>query len=157
MKLIALAEPHLVELMQWFPDQQSCAIWAGPDFRYPFTQETFREDMRLQLPTYSLISDDGELLGSGQYYLRVGRCHLARLAISPRHRGRALGAVLIRELCQRGCAELNVDHCSLFVLTSNTPAMRLYTRLGFKEALYPGEMPDIEGCIYMLWQEMGTF
>jgi ribosomal protein S18 acetylase RimI-like enzyme len=150
MKLTAVMESHLPELMSWISDQHSCAIWAGPEFRYPFSAATFREDLRLQLPSYSLVGDAGELLGFGQYYLRVGRCHLARLIISPQHRGRAAGAVLIRELCSLGCPVLNVTECSLFVLQANAPAVRLYSRLGFCVATYPEVMPPIENCDYMI-------
>jgi ribosomal protein S18 acetylase RimI-like enzyme len=149
MKLVPISESHLPQLMHWFPDQHSCAIWAGPEFRYPFTETTFREDMRLEFPSYSVV-DDAELLGFGQYYLRVGRCHLARLAISPQHRGRALGAFLIRELCRLGCDELQVRDSSLFVMADNMPAVRLYSRLGFALATYPGEAPQIAGCVYMV-------
>jgi ribosomal protein S18 acetylase RimI-like enzyme len=150
MKLVTVAEPHLLELMHWFPDRRSCTVWSGPEVRYPFTEATFREDIRFQLSSYSLIGNEGELLGFGQYYLRAERCHLSRLVIAPHHRGRAAGAFLIRELSRRGCSELRVDDCSLFVLESNTPAVRLYSRLGFRATVYPGEAPPIEGCVYMV-------
>jgi ribosomal protein S18 acetylase RimI-like enzyme len=150
MKLEAAQHSHLPELMRWFPDQQSCAMWGGPEFRFPFTLDTFREDLRLHLPSYSVVGDTGEFLGFGQYYVRVGRCHLARLAISPPHRGRALGEFLIRELCRIGCRELNAKDCSLFVMESNAPALKLYRRLGFVDAQYPGDMPSLAGVIYMV-------
>jgi len=150
MKLTAVLNPHLLELMRWFPDRHSCSIWAGPEFRYPYTEASFREDIRPQLPSYSMVADNGELLGFGQYYVREARCHLARLAISPAHRGRALGAFLIRELCRLGCRDLKTSECSLFVLESNAPAVKLYTRLGFKQTQYPGKMPPIAGCVYMV-------
>src|SRR5687768_17388388 len=98
MNLVTAAQTHLLEMLHWFPDRHSCAIWGGPEFRYPFTEATFREDIRLHLPSYSLLGNDGALIGFGQYYLRVGRCHLARLIVSPQHRGRAAGAFMIREL-----------------------------------------------------------
>jgi ribosomal protein S18 acetylase RimI-like enzyme len=150
MKLVSLSNLHLLELMRWFPDQRSCAVWSGPEFRYPFTEATFREDVRRQLPSYSLIGDGNELLGFGQYYLRAERCHLARLVIAPDYRGRGAGTFLIRALCRLGCRELNMSDCSLFVLESNTSAFRLYSRLGFRTVPYPGEAPPIPGCLYMI-------
>jgi len=150
MQLVTTSEPFIRELMQWLPDQHSCAIWAGPHFRYPFTDATFREDLRLHYPSYSLLGAGDELLGFGQYYLRVGRCHLAMLIISPQHRGRAAGAVLIRELCRCGCSELSVDECSLFVMSTNLPAVRLYTRLGFRLVQYPEPMPPVQDMVYMI-------
>ena len=141
MKLVATTQSHYRELMSWFPDQRSCAFWASPEFPYPFTETTFMEHVRPNLPSFSLIGDDQELLGFGQYYLRVGRCHLARLVIAPHHRGQGLGAFLVRGLCRRGGRNLGVQECSLFVLPDNVPALTLYRRLGFVEAAYPGEIP----------------
>jgi ribosomal protein S18 acetylase RimI-like enzyme len=125
-------------------------MWGGPEFRFPFTLDTFREDLRLHLPSYSVVGDTGEFLGFGQYYVRVGRCHLARLAISPSHRGQAFGAFLIRELCRIGCGDLNANECSLFVMDSNAPALKLYRRLGFVDTQYPGDKPSLAGVIYMV-------
>jgi ribosomal protein S18 acetylase RimI-like enzyme len=150
MKLVHAAEAHLAQLMRWFPDQRSCAVWGGPEFRYPFTDQSFREDIRCNLPSYALIGNNQELLGFGQYYLRAGRCHLARLAISPSHRGRALGVILVRELCQRGCSELQVTQCSLFVDPYNAPAIHLYNRLGFISLPYPEAAPQFDACTYMV-------
>jgi len=147
MKLTKTLDQHLKQMMSWFPDRHSCSIWAGPDFRYPYTDATFRQDMRLHLPSYSMLDEKDELLGFGQYYLREGRCHLARLAIAPSHRGKALGEFLICELTAIGCRELSVDECSLFVLEFNLPAVTLYRRLGFRPAPYPGEMPA--DCAYL--------
>ena len=134
--------------MSWFPDRRSCAVWASPAFPYPFTETTFLENIRPELPSFSLIGDEQELLGFGQYYLRVGRCHLARLVIAPPHRSQGLGAFLVRGLCRRGCRKLGVEECSLFVLPDNPPALKLYRRIGFAEATYPGQLsPD---CVYMV-------
>lgn len=150
MRLDPLQDHHIPELMKWFPDRRSVEIWATREFRYPFTAASFAADVHRELPSWLLVGDGSELLGFGQYYLRVGRCHLARLVIAPVHRGRALGAALIRELARLGCRELQVDVCSLFVLEDNAPALALYRRLGFVEARYPETPPAIEHCAYMI-------
>lgn len=153
MRLISTTDAHLEKLMGWFRENPlDCMRWGGPEFRHPYTKATFREDVRYaELPSYSLLNENDELLGFGQYYERKGRCHLARLAISPNHRRQGLGKTLVRKLSQRGCHDLKVDHCSLFVLSDNTPAIRLYQRLGFVPTTYPGDMPaEVEGCTYMV-------
>jgi uncharacterized protein YndB with AHSA1/START domain len=58
--------------------------------------------------------------------------------------------VLVRALAAHGCAALGVRECSLFVLASNTPARRLYARLGFGDAEYPGVMPALDDCLYLV-------
>ena len=142
---------QLPELMSWFPDSRACTVWGGPSFRFPFSAETFREDTRLDsLSTWALMGDEGQFAGFGQYYRRVGRCHLGRLAIAPALRGRGLGSTLVHELGRIGAADLGVDSYSLFVLPGNERAMRLYKRLGFSAAPYPEPSPMFEDCIYMV-------
>ena len=147
--LAAAAPPHLLEIMSWFPSRESCQIWGGPEFRFPFTAQSFHADCHLELPSRVLLDGGGMLCGFGQYYLRARRCHLARLAIAPALRGRGLGARLIELLSDEGKAALGVEHCSLFVSIANTTALALYERLGFARAAYPGDLP-IPGCHYMV-------
>ncbi|HPC59968.1 MAG TPA: GNAT family N-acetyltransferase [Verrucomicrobiota bacterium] len=150
MRLETATESHVLEIMGWFPDLESCRRWGGPDLRFPFTEATFKHDVRWrEVPSFALVAADNELLGFGQYYLRLGRCHLARLVIAPARRGRRLGALLIAELCRRGCLELGVSACSLFVMADNAPAIRLYTRMGFVPQPYPEPLP-FEGTLYLV-------
>jgi ribosomal protein S18 acetylase RimI-like enzyme len=144
----------LPELMSWFSDQESCQVWGGPEFRFPFTEASFRDDAKLDsLPSWALIGDDGMLAGFGQCYFRAGRCHVGRLAISPALRGQGFGSTLVRELCSWGRAEFGVESCSLFVMPSNVQARRLYERLGFAQVPYPEPSPELQGIIYMVVSE----
>jgi ribosomal protein S18 acetylase RimI-like enzyme len=150
-KLTFFEDARLPELMSWFPDEASCHTWGGPEFRFPFTAATFREDAKLaSLATRTLVADDGTLAGFGQFYLRVGRCHLGRLAIAPDARGRGLGATLVRELCRQGSIALGVESFSLFVVPGNDRALQLYRRLGFSPVPYPEPTPALDPYIYMV-------
>jgi ribosomal protein S18 acetylase RimI-like enzyme len=150
-KLVRFDERHLAELMRWFPDASSCASWGGPHFRFPFTAASFRADARVDaLPTWSLLDDAGDLVAFGQYYDRLARCHLAHLVVRPEARGRGAGTRLIGELCAEGSLVLGVSEFSLFVLARNLPAVRLYRRLGFADALYPEWLPATEPMRYMV-------
>lgn len=151
MKLTRAEDSHVMAMKSWFPDRRSCQIWGGPQFRFPFTDSTFLEDTRSHvLPSYVMLGADDQLLGFGQYYLRAGRCHLGRLAISPEHRGAGLGRWLVGGLAELGVRELGVGECSLFVVADNTPAMRLYRRLGFVETPYPEDDPSVTSLVYMV-------
>ena len=51
-RLVRTTRDHLQQMMAWFPDAEGCTVWGGPDFRYPFTEETFVTDSRCEtLPT----------------------------------------------------------------------------------------------------------
>ena len=144
-------DARLAELMSWFPDREACTVWGGPGFRFPFTAGTFRDDAKIDsLPTWALLDGAERLVGFGQYYLRVGRCHLGRLAIAPGLRGRGLGSTLVRELCRVGSSALAVDSYSLFVMPGNDRALRLYRRLGFVAEPYPEPSPQFAAATYLV-------
>lgn len=140
----------LPELMGWFTDAAACRRWGGPRFRFPFTPGTFRADAMLDtLPSHGLVAE-GRLVGFGQYYARLRRCHLARLAVAPSLRRRGYGGRLVRALCRRGRADLGTAGYSLFVLPDNRPALALYRALGFEETAYPADPADAAACLYLV-------
>lgn len=151
MVLVRFDEQRLQELMHWFGDAAACRTWGGPHFRYPYDAATFREDAAIDtLPTWGLLDGPGSFVAFGQYYRRVGRCHLAHLAVAPGARSRGIGTRLIHDLCTRGSAELGTDEFSLFVLERNVAAARLYRRLGFQTTTYPEPLPSSEPMLYMV-------
>ncbi|MDN3377328.1 MULTISPECIES: GNAT family N-acetyltransferase [unclassified Pseudoalteromonas] len=101
MQLIPPQESHLVQMLNWFESEKALREWAGPDFRFPFDLASFTDDLQLNtLNSLVLISTEGEFLGFGQFYLRVRRCHLARLVVNPRLRGKGYASILIEQLCE---------------------------------------------------------
>ena len=164
MRLTQVSQDHVLQMMSWFNDADSLFAWAGPGFRYPFTHDSFTEDLKLDtLVSFSLVTHDGELAGFGQCYLRHDECHLGRLLIAPNFRGKRcqigpqaslkVSHILIHQLIEQGCKELGVTlipgSVSLFVLNHNLAALNLYLSLGFVESLYPEPIP-IDNCIYMI-------
>lgn len=142
---------HLRQMMPWFPTAQSCRVWGGVSFRFPFTLDTFVLDSAIdELPTYVLLDSCAALRAFGQCSLRAGRCHLGRLAIEPSYRGRGIGTHWVRTLATRGCTDLGVSECSLFVSPSNPRARALYRRLGFQVAPYPDPQFDASAYDYMI-------
>jgi hypothetical protein len=103
--LAATSAAELDQIMGWFPDAVSVSIWGGPDFRFPFTAETFREDCRLDaVESFSLRNAEGQLAAFGQAYERDGRGHLARLVSNPRRSKRHATTTSIR------CSYIGIIH-----------------------------------------------
>jgi ribosomal protein S18 acetylase RimI-like enzyme len=139
------------ELMSWFTDAAALHIWGGPDFRFPFTASTFREDSRVDsIDSFSLVAEGGSLAAFGQCYVRVERCHFGRVGVAPRWRGQGRGTRLFREMADWGLAEFGPRELSLFVDKTNSEARRLYLRLGFREVPYPEAMPHGMDAHYMV-------
>src|SRR5688572_30527025 len=130
LRLTTPTNAHIDALMQWFPDAASVAVWS-PSNSFPFVDRTrFILESKLdELPSYVLVDDHEVPFAFGQYYARLGCCHLGRLVVAPARRGAGLGSELIRLLMERGSAELGAARCSLFVLDYNTAARKLYARL----------------------------
>jgi ribosomal protein S18 acetylase RimI-like enzyme len=150
MKLIEPFENHLVEMMSWFSNEQDLANWSGPNFRYPFNLSSFVEDIKLTtLNSFALVSNESDFLAFGQYYLRLGKCHLGRLIVNPKCRGKGIALELMRHLCELGLKELAVKESSLFVLAHNKNAIKAYEKFGFTFVNYPEKIP-LDNCLYMV-------
>ena len=150
MRLTQPSDEHFIQLMSWFSSEDELSIWSGPNFRYPFDLSSFKSDLYLNiLKSFSLISSEGALLAFGQYYLRLGKCHLGRLVVNPSLRGQGIASHLISQLSVLGKSDLSTESCSLFVLGHNESAIQAYTKLGFSIADYPEKMP-LENCFYMV-------
>lgn len=84
MLLTQPSDADFIELMSWFSTEEELSIWSGPGFRYPFDLSSFKEDLKLDsLKSFSFVSHERKLLAFGQYYPRLGKCHLGRLVVNP--------------------------------------------------------------------------
>ena len=121
--LAAAKDADFDEVMTWFPDAASVDRWGGPDFRFPFTRETFIEDCRIDaMESYVLNSPDGRRAAFGQSYERTGRGHLARLVVNPAMRRQGAGKRLIQLIIASLETQHDYAEYSLFVYRHNTPA-----------------------------------
>lgn len=137
-------------LIEWLPDQRSVNIWGGPEFRYPYTRESFLEDCHWgEMESLALRDAEGRLAGFGQVYERHGRINLARLIAHPERRGQGIGKRLVDRLMRHGAALLPCDEFSLYVYRDNLPAYHCYKALGFDIDEYPQEDPLADVCYYM--------
>jgi ribosomal protein S18 acetylase RimI-like enzyme len=154
MQLQQPTKQHLLQVMEWVRSPKVFNIWAGPGFRFPFTAESFIEDLKLdELETRVLIDPqldlDNQVQAFGQIYQRLNRTHLGRLVVNPHSQGKGIGTQLIKSLMALGDTLFDCDSYSLFVLHSNTRSKELYQRLGFEIAEYPEIMP-LADCHYMV-------
>lgn len=150
MNLNVATESDISHLMSWFPTERSVNIWGGPKFRYPFSQESFQEDVHWRdMDTYCLADVSGQMLAFGQIYERHGRINLARLVVSPDRRGQGIGKQLIGLLMEQGRKDIPRLEYSLYVYKDNYPAKACYAGLGFEESEYPEDDEMADTCIYM--------
>ena len=150
MKLNLATQLDIKHLMSWFPDKRSVDIWGGPTFRYPFTQESFEEDVLWrEMDTYSLVDPSGDMLAFGQMYERHARINFARLVVAPGQRGRGLGKQLVALLMDRGRETFSLEEFSLYAYDDNHAARACYVSMGFNETEYPHGDLLADTCVYM--------
>jgi ribosomal protein S18 acetylase RimI-like enzyme len=151
-KFVRATLQDVQQIKAWFTNQQDLSYWGGPGLRYPITLGVFLQQTRWQeLASYSLVSVEGELLAFGQFYVRLGKHHLGRLAVSPHHRNRGLGKLLVGSLITQAQNEQLASGASLFVMADNLPAVACYQSLGFRDSVYPEELPGgLQNCTYMI-------
>jgi ribosomal protein S18 acetylase RimI-like enzyme len=138
------------QLMNWFPNKQAISIWGGPNFRHPFTQETFHEDVRWkEMASHFLRDPTGRIVAFGQFYERNGRINLARLVVHSDARAQGIGKKLIEGLMTAAKPLFDLSEFSLFVFRDNAPALKCYRSMGFVIRDYPDDMPLADSCYYL--------
>ena len=144
-------------VMSWFTDAESVMLWGSPFTRFPLREETFFTDSDWDNVESRVARDGaGNLVAFGQFYPKLGRCHLARLVVNPAFRRRGIGIRFIEALMAHAGAALGTDEFSLYVITSNQAAWRCYKKLGFHMAPYPHNDPHLDNCVFMLAERPRT-
>jgi len=92
-------------------------------------------------PDLFLVAErDGEVVGyimcriEGTIWRpRLKRGHVISIAVLPEHRRKGIATALLKEALSRMAERYGASECYLEVRVSNTPAIRLYEKLGFKK------------------------
>lgn len=154
MKIETATQQDAIEVMDWFPDKESVMMWGSPYTRYPLREETFFTDIYWnRVKSCVARNDQDELIAFGQYYAKLGRCHLARLVVNPRYRQQGHGLDFIASLMEVGGKDLGTDEFSLYVMTANKPAWHCYKSLGFDMRPYPDIDPHLDNCVFMVTEK----
>jgi ribosomal protein S18 acetylase RimI-like enzyme len=122
--------------LSWTPDDDALHRWAGPSTRCPATPESLWADItHADATAFALESPGHGLVGFGQVRFREQTYgHLARIIVSPHHRGRGFGRILCTALMREASRLHPITAYSLYVFPDNPNAIALYRSLGFTEA-----------------------
>ncbi|OYD56412.1 ribosomal-protein-alanine N-acetyltransferase [Fictibacillus aquaticus] len=101
-------------------------------FATPWTAEAFHNEIvGNQFAHYMLIEENFQTIGYCGVWVVMDEAHITNIAILPEHRGRKLGVALLEQvmkLAKRyGAATMTLE-----VRLTNTPARKLYEKLGFQ-------------------------
>jgi len=138
----------LAVVASWLDSPQACRLWSGTRVSYPVDETNLAENIEYARSESWSGTSNGLVVAFGQCVPKPeGRIHLARLIVSPAHRGRGLGRILSLHLLGLARAR-NTGAISLNVLSQNEAAFQLYQSLGFIEVDRPPD-ESTSSAIYM--------
>jgi len=132
--IIKSATPEdLQTILTWVTTPQQLKFWGGPALTFPpLPERIWQEIGATSQNTFTLFDSQGNVVGFGQTLFRVpGTVHLGRIILCPAMRGKGLGRILCEQLIQAATIRYHPAEFTLSVYKDNSPAVRLYTALGF--------------------------
>lgn len=102
-------------------------------FASPWTREGLAEELRNPQAHFLVASADGAVAGYIGVQEICGEGYVTNVAVLPDLRRQGIGERLVRAAI-RGARERGCDFLSLEVRVGNETAVRLYERLGFRQA-----------------------
>jgi ribosomal-protein-alanine N-acetyltransferase len=122
-------------------------------YPHPWSMANFVDSLNSNYEAWVLRDQDGELLGYFLLMAIVDEAHLLNVAVSAEKQGQGLGRFLLNQAvaCARG---LGMESMLLEVRPSNTRALEIYERYGFKhigrrKGYYPAANQQREDAIVM--------
>jgi ribosomal-protein-alanine N-acetyltransferase len=122
-------------------------------YPHPWSMANFVDSLNSNYEAWVLRDRDGDLLGYFLLMAVVDESHLLNVAVSAIKQGQGLGRFLLNQAvaCSRG---LGMESVLLEVRPSNTRALKIYERYGFKQigrrkGYYPAANGQREDAIVM--------
>jgi ribosomal-protein-alanine N-acetyltransferase len=119
----------------WIMSQEECDLWSGGRVVFPVEQTQMLEAVNWNNSFNCSLVRASVVIGIGQLLKKENdRLHLARILISPEHRGFGFGRILVEKMVELGYA--NHSSClSLNVSPQNKLAISLYESIGFRQTV----------------------
>ncbi len=114
-------------------DLESVTEIEKASFKKPWTREDFEAEIGRNRSIFKLMELDGEICGYFVVYTVLDESELANIAVSPKHRGKGCGRLLLAEAVK---AADKASMMFLEVAVDNFSAVGLYESFGFEKVGY---------------------
>ena len=101
-------------------------------FPIPWPISSFEEELNNILATYSVAKIDEKIVGYIGMQFIMDECHILNIAVDTDYRRMGIATKLVNELFKL-CKEHQTTYVMLEVRSTNIPAQKLYSKLGFKD------------------------
>ncbi|MHB1315875.1 MAG: ribosomal protein S18-alanine N-acetyltransferase [Christensenellales bacterium] len=99
-------------------------------FTIPWSEYSFREELKNPCACYIVAEDNGHIAGYGGMWIVLDEAYITNIAVEHQQRRRGLGRDILKWLLSDAMAQ-GVTAITLEVRTSNVPAIALYESFGF--------------------------
>ena len=119
-----------------------------------WSKESFFNELNNQLAKYyCAFNEQGELVGYCGCWQIMEEAHITNVAVSPNFRRQNIGEALLISII-KSCYKEMVKYLTLEVRVSNTPAIKLYEKYGFKSlGVRKGYYQDNNEDALIMWTE----
>jgi [ribosomal protein S18]-alanine N-acetyltransferase len=123
-------------------------------FRIPWSKEAFMMEIeKNKCAKYRVLLKEGKVIAYGGMWIVVDEAHITNIAVHPDYRGIGLGNAIVEDMINLA-RSLNITSMTLEVRISNTPAIKLYSKYGFKEtARRKGYYADTREDAIIMWRQ----
>ncbi len=101
-------------------------------FSHPWSRKALEEEIQNPDACFFTAVEGNAVLGYAGMHCPRGDCYMDNIAVFPEHRGKGVATALLNALIGEA-ARRGGEFLSLEVRPSNTGAVRLYEKLGFRE------------------------
>ena len=123
-------------------------------FSDPWSQALFYTEINNEHANYSVLYDGEKVIGYAGFWKVCDEGHIMNIAIAPEYRGRHLSDMLMEEMINMA-KSLTIRNMTLEVRISNTAALGLYEKYGFKSAgVRKGYYEDNKEDAVIMWAEI---
>ncbi|MEW4983945.1 MAG: ribosomal protein S18-alanine N-acetyltransferase [Cycloclasticus sp.] len=100
-------------------------------YSYPWSEAIFRDCIKIGYSNWALIKDE-QFIGYVILSVAVGEAHILNICLDPAYKGKGLGRKFLEEVLIVA-KKKNAESVFLEVRPSNTAAVNLYKKAGFKQ------------------------
>jgi ribosomal-protein-alanine N-acetyltransferase len=127
-------------------------------FTNPWTREMYLSELEHRNVAFFYIARDavGEAVGFCSFWIVLDELHINNLAVLPEHRRSGVGSALLSRVLADGAAR-GAHRATLEVRASNTAALQLYERFGFRTtAVRRGYYTKPDEDALVLWRDFAA-
>ena len=102
-------------------------------FSTPWSRDSFEDMIDNEAALYMVAEDNGYIVANCGVIIAAGEGDICNVAVDPSYRKRGIAKLLLTTIMEEASKEMGVLSFTLEVRRSNTAAISLYEKLGFKE------------------------